>query len=74
MNASDLVHVMLTALFAAAAVNGVRRAASGAAGRRGRGDQLLHAATASGMAVMPFFAVAAPGSRSPSSVGTRSPA
>lgn len=74
MNASDLVHVMLSALFAAAAVNGVRRAASGAAGRRGRGGQLLHAATASGMAVMPrsqgnlprhpaapvFFAVAAP--------------
>ncbi|MFJ9346509.1 DUF5134 domain-containing protein [Streptomyces sp. NPDC101237] len=55
MNASGLVRVMLTVLFTAAAVRGVHRAvAFHRAGRRERGDRILHAAMAAAMAVMPW--------------------
>lgn len=55
MNASGVVHVMLTVLFTATAVHGVHRAvAPHRAGWRERGDRLLHAAMAATMAAMPW--------------------
>jgi hypothetical protein len=55
MNACDVVHVMLAALFAAIAVYEVRQGTrSHGGGWRGRGDHLLHAVMASAMAVMPW--------------------
>ncbi|MFJ5643812.1 DUF5134 domain-containing protein [Streptomyces sp. NPDC093223] len=55
MNASGLVHGMLTVLFTATAVHGVHRAvAPRRAGWRERGDRLLHAAMAITMAAMPW--------------------
>ncbi|MFI6017582.1 DUF5134 domain-containing protein [Streptomyces sp. NPDC051287] len=55
MNASGVVHGMLTVLFTATAVHGVHRAvAPRRAGWRERGDQLLHAAMAATMAAMPW--------------------
>jgi hypothetical protein len=55
VSAHDLVHSLLTVLFAAVAVHGVYRClVSRGAGWRGRGDQLLHTAMALAMAVMPW--------------------
>src|SRR5690349_20786825 len=55
MRATDVVHLMLTALFAAAAGHAVYRGVmSYGVGWRGRGDQLLHTAMALTMAVMPW--------------------
>ncbi|AVH55209.1 MULTISPECIES: DUF5134 domain-containing protein [Streptomyces] len=55
MSASDAVYCMLTALFTATAVHGLRRGVmSRNTGWRGRGDHLLHTAMALVMAVMPW--------------------
>ncbi|WP_351228986.1 DUF5134 domain-containing protein [Streptomyces sp. NPDC002133] len=55
MSASDVVYCLLTALFTATAVHGLRRGVmSRNTGWRGRGDHLLHAAMALVMAVMPW--------------------
>jgi hypothetical protein len=55
MSAGDVVHGMLTALFAAAAVHSLRQAVlTRGAGWRGRGDGLLHTVMAAAMAVMPW--------------------
>ncbi|MEV7387419.1 DUF5134 domain-containing protein [Streptomyces sp. NPDC091215] len=55
MSATEVVHCMLTALFAAAAVRALRQAVLiRTRGCRGRVDQLLHAAMALAMAVMPW--------------------
>ncbi|MDX2546243.1 DUF5134 domain-containing protein [Streptomyces sp. WI04-05B] len=55
MSAADVVHGMLTALFAGAAVHTLRQAAlTRGAGWRGRGDVLLHTVMAAAMAVMPW--------------------
>ncbi|MDQ0760330.1 DUF5134 domain-containing protein [Streptomyces canus] len=62
MSPSDVVYCMLTALFVAAAVHGLRRGLlSGRPGWRARVDHLLHAAMALVMAAMPWgFAQAVP--------------
>ncbi|WP_328745287.1 DUF5134 domain-containing protein [Streptomyces sp. NBC_00285] len=58
MSAADVVHGMLTALFAAAAVHALRQAAPArGAGWRGRGDALLHTVMAAAMAVMPWHRI-----------------
>ncbi|MEV7733009.1 DUF5134 domain-containing protein [Streptomyces sp. NPDC088921] len=55
MSAADVVHGMLTALFAAAAVHTLRQAVlTRGPGWRDRGDSLLHTVMASAMAVMPW--------------------
>jgi hypothetical protein len=55
MSASDVVHGMLTALFAAAAIRALRHGVlSGDPGWRSRVDQFLHTAMALAMAVMPW--------------------
>ncbi|MEU0965784.1 DUF5134 domain-containing protein [Streptomyces sp. NPDC005917] len=55
MSAGDVVYCMLSALFSAAAIHGLRRGVlSRDTGWRGRGDNLLHAAMASAMAAMPW--------------------
>ncbi|MET7860342.1 DUF5134 domain-containing protein [Streptomyces sp. NPDC005318] len=55
MSARDVVYCLLTALFAAAAVHGLRQGVlSRSPGRRRRVDQLLHAAMALAMAAMPW--------------------
>ncbi|MGP4052021.1 DUF5134 domain-containing protein [Streptomyces sp. 2A115] len=55
MSATDVVYCVLTALFAAAAVHGLRHGVlSRSAGWRGRVDHLLHTAMALAMAVMPW--------------------
>ncbi|MBK3567244.1 DUF5134 domain-containing protein [Streptomyces sp. MBT62] len=55
MSATDVVHVMLTVLFAASAVYALRQAVlRRSPGWRDRGDQLLHTVMASAMAVMPW--------------------
>ncbi|MFJ8487059.1 DUF5134 domain-containing protein [Streptomyces sp. NPDC094038] len=55
MSATDVVHYMLTALFAAAAVRALRRSVLvRAGGCRSRVDHLLHAVMALTMAVMPW--------------------
>ncbi|MGP4012078.1 DUF5134 domain-containing protein [Streptomyces sp. 4N124] len=55
MSAADVVHWMLTALFAAAAVHAVRQGVlTRSSGWRGRVDRSLHAAMALSMAVMPW--------------------
>ncbi|MEU1518694.1 DUF5134 domain-containing protein [Streptomyces sp. NPDC005811] len=58
MTAADVVNGMLTALFAAAAVHGLRQAVSArGSGWPGRGDGLLHTVMASAMAVMPWHRI-----------------
>ncbi|MEV3907175.1 DUF5134 domain-containing protein [Streptomyces canus] len=58
MSATDLVHGMLTALFAAAAVYTAWQAVlTRGSGWRGRGDRLLHTVMASAMAVMPWHPI-----------------
>ncbi|MCX4879058.1 MULTISPECIES: DUF5134 domain-containing protein [unclassified Streptomyces] len=58
MSANDVVHGMLTALFAAATVHALRQAAlTRGAGWRGRGDGLLHIVMAAAMAVMPWHRI-----------------
>ncbi|MFJ6070939.1 DUF5134 domain-containing protein [Streptomyces sp. NPDC093065] len=55
MSATDTVHGMLSVLFAAAVVHGLRQAVSSRTpGWRGRVDHLLHTAMALAMAVMPW--------------------
>ncbi|MFF0013217.1 DUF5134 domain-containing protein [Streptomyces sp. NPDC005374] len=55
MSATDVMHAMLTALFAAAAVHALRQAVlTRGAGWRGRGDGLLHTVMAAAMTVMPW--------------------
>ncbi|WP_399894373.1 DUF5134 domain-containing protein [Streptomyces sp. BBFR51] len=55
MSATDTVYGMLTALFAGAAVHGLRQGVlSRSPGWRGRVDHLLHTAMALAMAVMPW--------------------
>ncbi|MEV0220944.1 DUF5134 domain-containing protein [Streptomyces sp. NPDC050704] len=55
MSATDVVYCMLTALFAAAAVHGLRHGVlPRSAGWRARVDHLLHTAMALAMAVMPW--------------------
>ncbi|MFK0119543.1 DUF5134 domain-containing protein [Streptomyces sp. NPDC090994] len=52
---ADLVHVLLTVLFALVAAHALRQVLRpGGAGRRDRVDHLLHAGMAGGMAVMPW--------------------
>ncbi|MFJ5303221.1 DUF5134 domain-containing protein [Streptomyces sp. NPDC088350] len=56
MTATDVVHGMLTALFAASAVYALRRAVPPrSSGWRDRGDRLLHTVMASAMAVLPWL-------------------
>lgn len=58
MSATDLVHGMLTALFAAAAVYTAWQAVlTRGSGWRGRGDRLLHTVMASAMTVMPWHPI-----------------
>ncbi|MFJ9902442.1 DUF5134 domain-containing protein [Streptomyces sp. NPDC101152] len=58
MSATDVVHGMLTALFAAAAVYALRQAVLPQdSGWRDRGDSLLHTVMASAMAVMPWHGI-----------------
>ncbi|MET7695034.1 DUF5134 domain-containing protein [Streptomyces sp. NPDC005483] len=58
MSATSVVHGMLTALFAAAAVYALRQAVlTRGCGWRGRGDSLLHTVMASAMAVMPWYGI-----------------
>lgn len=58
MSATDVVHGMLTALFAAAAVHALRQTVlTRGSGWLGRGDGLLHAVMASAMAVMPWHRI-----------------
>jgi len=58
MSATDVLHGMLTALFAASAVYALRHAVlAGSSGWRDRGDQFLHTVMASAMAVMPWHRV-----------------
>ncbi|MEW1775967.1 DUF5134 domain-containing protein [Streptomyces sp. NPDC086777] len=55
MNATDVVHCLLTVLFSVAAVRALRQGVrSPAGGCRDRVDHLLHAAMALAMAVMPW--------------------
>ncbi|WP_406431266.1 DUF5134 domain-containing protein [Streptomyces sp. NBC_00631] len=55
MSATEVVHYMLTALFAAAAVRSLRQGVlTRTRGCRGRVDHLLHAAMALAMAAMPW--------------------
>ncbi|MFG3142738.1 DUF5134 domain-containing protein [Streptomyces sp. NPDC048211] len=55
MSAHEVVYCMLTALFTAAAVHGLRRGVlARGPGRRDRVDRLLHAAMALAMAAMPW--------------------
>ncbi|MFD4948917.1 DUF5134 domain-containing protein [Streptomyces sp. NPDC058239] len=55
MSATDIVYGMLTTLFVAAAVHGLRHAVlSAGSGWRSRVDHLLHAAMATVMAAMPW--------------------
>ncbi|MFJ2397718.1 DUF5134 domain-containing protein [Streptomyces sp. NPDC087843] len=56
MSASDVIYCMLTPLFVAAAVHGLRHEVlSRRSGWRSRVDRLLHTAMALVMAVMPWF-------------------
>ncbi|MER5409273.1 DUF5134 domain-containing protein [Streptomyces sp. NPDC002769] len=56
MSASDVIYCMLTPLFVAAAVHGLRHdVLSRRSGWRSRVDRLLHTAMALVMAVMPWF-------------------
>ncbi|MFJ9022024.1 DUF5134 domain-containing protein [Streptomyces sp. NPDC102259] len=58
MSATDVVHGMLTALFAASAVHALRQVVPPRRlGRHERGDRLLHIVMASAMAVMPWHRV-----------------
>src|SRR4051794_39035204 len=63
MSPSDVVYCMLTALFVAGAVHGLRRGLRpGGPGRRARVDHLLHSAMALAMAAMPWgFTQTVPG-------------
>jgi len=58
MSATDVVHGMLTALFAAAALYALRQTVLPRdSGWRGRGDSLLHTVMASAMTVMPWHRI-----------------